>query len=233
MLTASHPRNVLPDLLRILWGGPTAQGQIRLDVAQPPSPQPRIATPGVAVVYSKDPTVIDPLANDVDPNGALLSVQSASVSGSAPIAVPSSDAAGSCSATSDRLAAVAPERGTRPSPVHRQRRPCSERSRGGLGHREAKRQLNSRSRSRTTPTSGQEAAASVLANDTDSQGEPLVLVPGELNAVSGSGTQFGAACVADGVVRYVAPPTARYTSRRTSPSPTWSWTVLDTRALDI
>ena len=78
-LTGSRPGTFFLEYSAAFGSSPFAQGQIRVDVANPPAePLPPVAMPDVAALRGPVPAMIDVLANDVDPAGMLLTVQSAS-----------------------------------------------------------------------------------------------------------------------------------------------------------
>ncbi|MBK8758246.1 MAG: cadherin-like domain-containing protein [Actinomycetales bacterium] len=79
-LTGSRPGTFFLEYSVAFGSSPFAQGQIRVDVANPPAqPLPPVAMPDMAALRGQVPAMIDVLANDVDPAGMMLTVQSASV----------------------------------------------------------------------------------------------------------------------------------------------------------
>lgn len=208
--TADHAQTYVLSYTEAFGSARPVIGRIRLDVSAPAAAQPPITLPDVAVLHGEDPTVIDPIANDVDPQNALLVVQSATVEGSAPIQV----------AVEQHHWLVL--RGTQPAGAI------------GTGAKEPFVVHYTVSDGLTDPVYGevnvsQEPALTsdlapipqydvgsvragsstevpVLANDTDPQGEQLSLVPGKLSVHSSNGKLLGSAWAVDGEVRYVAPP---------------------------
>ncbi|MBK8867270.1 MAG: hypothetical protein IPN45_04225 [Actinomycetales bacterium] len=72
--------DLLPDYSAAFGSAPFAQGQIRVDVSTPPAqPLPPVTMPDMAALRGSVPAMVDVLANDVDPAGHLLTVQSATV----------------------------------------------------------------------------------------------------------------------------------------------------------
>ncbi len=66
-----------------------AAGAMRVDVvAPPPTPRPPVAMPDTGVLYGQNPAIVDVLANDFDPAGAVLVVQhAAALDSSLPVQV--------------------------------------------------------------------------------------------------------------------------------------------------
>ena len=207
--TGDHAQTYLLSYTEAFGSARPVTGRIRLDISAPEAAQPPITLPDVAVLHGQDPTVIDPIANDVDPQNALLVVQSVTVDGSAPIQVaveqhhwlllrgtqPLGGGKGGTGTfvvhytVSDGL--TAPVQG---DVVVSQEQPLA-------GDSPPIPQYDT-----ATVRAGSSTEVSVLANDTDPQGEQLSLVPGKLDVHSSSGKLLGSAWAVDGVVRYVAPP---------------------------
>lgn len=79
-LTGSRPGTFFLDYSAAFGSAPFAQGQIRVDVSTPPAqPLPPVTMPDMAALRGSVPAMVDVLANDVDPAGHLLTVQSATV----------------------------------------------------------------------------------------------------------------------------------------------------------
>ena len=79
-LTGSRAGTFFLEYSAAYGSSPFAQGQIRVDVASPPAqPLPPVAMPDMASLRGSVPAMVDVLANDVDPAGAMLTVQSATV----------------------------------------------------------------------------------------------------------------------------------------------------------
>ncbi|GLZ40410.1 Ig-like domain-containing protein [Actinokineospora sp. NBRC 105648] len=77
-VTVSRPGTVFLEYSAAFGNAPFAQGSIRIDAtAAPDTPLPPVAVPDTAVVRAQLPTLVDVLANDVDPSGSLLVVQTA------------------------------------------------------------------------------------------------------------------------------------------------------------
>ena len=184
-------------------------GRIRLDVSAPAAAQPPITLPDVAVLHGQDSTVIDPIANDVDPQNALLVVQSATVEGSVPIQV----------AVEQhhwlQLRATQPvvARGKGAAVAYVVHYTVSDGLTAPVGGDVVVTQEPALASDlppipqydTAVVRAGSSTQVSVLANDTDPQGQQLSLVPGQLTVHSG-GRAAGRAWAVDGVVRYVAPP---------------------------
>jgi large repetitive protein len=77
-VTANRPGTFLLDYTIAFGNAPFGKGTIRVDVVPAPAtPLPPVAMPAVAVLHGQLPATVDVLANDYDPAGALLAVQSA------------------------------------------------------------------------------------------------------------------------------------------------------------
>ncbi|MBK9476453.1 MAG: fibronectin type III domain-containing protein [Tetrasphaera sp.] len=76
--TASKQQTFFLDYTAAYGSAPMATGKIRIDAVNPSKKTPLpVAMPDTATVRGQSPVVVDVLANDVDPTGALLTVQSA------------------------------------------------------------------------------------------------------------------------------------------------------------
>ncbi|MEZ5193363.1 MAG: Ig-like domain-containing protein [Nocardioides sp.] len=71
---APRPRTYFLTYDAAYGNAPVARGRIRIDV-RPRQTQAPIAMPDTTTVYGQAPTLVDVLANDVDPGGGLLVVQ--------------------------------------------------------------------------------------------------------------------------------------------------------------
>ncbi|WP_018682475.1 Ig-like domain-containing protein [Actinokineospora enzanensis] len=77
-VVVSRPGTVFLEYSAAFGNAPFAKGSIRVDATPAPSaPLPPVAVPDSAVVRAQLPTLVDVLANDVDPAGSLLVVQTA------------------------------------------------------------------------------------------------------------------------------------------------------------
>jgi hypothetical protein len=78
VVTASKPGTWKLDYRAAFGNAPLSAGLIRVDVtALPPAPEPPLAMPDTAVVRGQQPAIVDVLANDKAPSGAVLAVHSA------------------------------------------------------------------------------------------------------------------------------------------------------------
>ena len=77
--TGAAQRSYPLDYVAGFGQAPTATGTIRVDVVSPGATTAPIAMPDVAVLRGQSPALVDVLANDYSPSGALLAVESASV----------------------------------------------------------------------------------------------------------------------------------------------------------
>jgi hypothetical protein len=85
VVTASKPGTWKLDYRAAFGNAPLSTGVIRVDVtALPPTPEPPLAMPDAAVVRGQQPAVVDVLANDKAPSGAVLAVRSATPVGDDP-----------------------------------------------------------------------------------------------------------------------------------------------------
>lgn len=201
---------------------PFAKGSVRVDVTAPPgSPQPPVAVPDNAVLHGQAATLVDVLANDYDPSSDVLAVQHAAEVGTAqslqvavvrgrwlrinaltPVLTPGQHLiryAVTDGVTSPVTGEVSVTQ--LPSPTDDVPLPQDD---------------------YTTVRAGDTATIPVLDNDSDPAGDQLTLVgdvagaphPGQLLAQATDGQALGAAYVAGGVVRYVAP--ASVTNQQTA-----------------
>ena len=77
-LTASRPGTFLLGYTVAFGDAPFAKGTIRVDISPvPTTPLPPVTMPAVAVLHGQMPAVVDVLADDFDPSGAMLVVQQA------------------------------------------------------------------------------------------------------------------------------------------------------------
>ncbi|MBM7771505.1 hypothetical protein JOD54_001709 [Actinokineospora baliensis] len=77
-VTVARPGTVFLEYSAAFGNAPFATGSIRVDATPAPqTPLPPVAVPDSAVVRAQLPTLVDVLANDVDPSGSLLVVQTA------------------------------------------------------------------------------------------------------------------------------------------------------------
>jgi large repetitive protein len=186
-------------------------GKIRLDVSAPEAARPPITLPDVAVLRGQVPTVIDPIANDVDPQNAMLVVQSATVDGGAPVEVAVEDHHW-LKLRSTQAAAGANHGGSGNFLVHYTVSDgLSAAVEGDVVASQqpaaAKDLPPTASPDSTVVRAGSSTAIDVLSNDSDPEDEQLTLQPGKLKIHAADGRRVnGSAWAVDGLVRYVAPP---------------------------
>ncbi|HEY5230854.1 MAG TPA: Ig-like domain-containing protein, partial [Galbitalea sp.] len=181
----------------------TATGQIRVDVeTRPTTLSGPVAMPDVAVLQGQQPATVDVLANDSDPSGALLTVESA-----APVDAQSGLQVSVVQGRWLRIVATKPSiggprivnyevtDGTSPAvtgDVAVTQLPAATTDVPPIAEDDA-----------AVVRAGDVVSVNVLANDTDPNGGPLSLVQGVLP----SRPQLGGAYASGSVVRYAAPAT--------------------------
>ncbi len=217
-LTAGAPGTYLLTYTASYGDAPYARGTIRVDVTKKVSRNDKpTAMLDQAVVYGTNPTIVDVLANDFDPSGRLLAVQSAGTD-----------------LAQDLEVAVIRGRWLRIQPIRPKVAPNPQRVTytitdgvTGVVTGEVAVQQLAPPKNRTpdpaddyaTVRSGDTVAIPVLDNDTHPAGEPLTLltqVEGAAHAgmlqvrgPSGATTDVGGAYASGRVVRYQAPTVTR------------------------
>lgn len=190
---------------------PFARGKIRVDVRAPREDAP-VAVPDTLTLYGQSPSLVDVLANDVDPSGDMLVVQRAEAATPNQVDVAVVDG---------RWLRIAARQGAlTPNPML-VRYTISSGSRGGVQGQVVVNQRPAPSDNtpvtetdRVTVRAGSTASVPVLDNDFSPSGDPLTLVSHV--AEEGSGqltvqvpgdrkTPTGEAFVAGKFIRYVAP----------------------------
>lgn len=187
----------------------TATGQIRVDVEPKPSNQGGpVAMPDVAVLKGQQPVTIDVLANDSDPSGSLLTVESA-----VPVDTQSGLQVSVVQGRWLRIVATKPSIGG-PRIVNYQ---VTDGTTPAVTGDVTVTQLAAATTDvppiaeddSAVVRAGDVVSVNVLANDSDPNGGPLTLVQGALPSRS----QLGGAYASGSVVRYAAPaavPTASF-----------------------
>lgn len=217
VLTGAKPGTFLLDYTAAFGNAPFANGAIRIDVvAAPNTPAPPVAMPDTAVLRGQQPVVVDVLANDFSPSGALLTVQQATPAGTSPqveVAI--------VKGRWLRINALTPS--LQPNPQHI-RYSITD---GGSARVEGEvsvTQLPELADDTPVPTddlavvrAGDSVTVPVLDNDISPSGAPLSLLanvtgapdPGQLTVTSTTddGDDLGAAYVSGDLVRYVPPAT--------------------------
>ena len=222
--TGAAQRSYPLDYVAGFGQAPTATGTIRVDVVSPGATTAPIAMPDVAVLRGQSPALVDVLANDYSPSGALLAVESASVVDDPGLQVAVQD---SRWLRVSALATLPPGRTQIVNYV------VTDGTQSVATGQVTVTQLPAldpdipvtRDDS-TIVRAGDIVSVPVLDNDADPNGDPLVLVqdvrddsvPAGQLAVTGpdgkpAGTSLGTAFVADGEVRFLAP--ARLASQQT------------------
>jgi hypothetical protein len=188
-------------------------GRIRLDVGAAEAARPPITMPDVALIHGQAPLVMDPIANDVDPQNALLVVQSAVVGNGAPVSVAVVQHHWlRIQGTEQQLALV--NRNSGPVVI---RYTVSDGLTSSAEGDVVVTQLPA-VRADNAPVAlpdtgivraGSSFETNVVSNDTDPEGERLRLVPGKLAVhAADRNRNVGSAWAVDGMVRYVAPVAA-------------------------
>ncbi|WP_306748780.1 Ig-like domain-containing protein [Saccharothrix yanglingensis] len=215
VLTGTKPDSLVLEYTAAFGNAPFAKAAIRVDlVAAPGSPAPPVAMPDTAVLRGQQPVLVDVLANDFSPAGALLAVQQATAPGEQPqveVAV--------VKGRWLRFNALDPRLRPNPQLV---RYTMTDGVTGPVTGEVAVTQLPPPADDTPVPKddhatvrAGDSVAIPVLDNDTSPGGGVLTLqanVPGapergRLAAATRDGrTDVGAAYVAGAVVRFVAPP---------------------------
>ena len=181
----------------------TATGQIRVDVEPKPTSQGGpVAMPDVAVLKGQQPATVDVLANDSDPAGALLTVESA-----APVDAQSGLQVSVVQGRWLRIVATKPSIGG-PRIVTYQ---VTDGTIPAVTGDVTVTQLAAATTDvppiaeddTAVVRAGDVVSVNVLTNDTDPNGGPLTLVQGALP----SRPQLGGAYASGSVVRYAAPAT--------------------------
>lgn len=211
--TSTQPKTYFLDYDAKYGNAPFARGRIRVDVRAPEKPpkQP-IAMPDTVTLYGQSATLVDVLANDVDPTGGLLVVQGATAD---------EDNQADVAVVDGRWLRISARQGQLVPNPQLVRYTISNGTRSGIeGEVVVTQRPAPEDNSPVTETDrvvvreGGGVAVPVLDNDFSPAGDELTLVsdvPGE-NAgqltVQPPGEQrvpTGQAYVADRVVRYVAP----------------------------
>jgi hypothetical protein len=217
---ASRPGTFLLGYTVAFGDAPFAKSTIRVDIAAAPAaPLPPVTMPAVAVLRGQLPDVVDVLADDFDPSGALLTVQQAA-------AVTSSDpASGQLQAAVIggrwlRITALSSSVDSTPRLV---RYTVTDGITAPVTGEVSVTQLPVSITDTPVPVDayatvrvGDSVSADVLAQDIDPDGSALTLAqnvpgapgPGRLQILSQSGTTSGAvgtAYVTGNTIRYVAP----------------------------
>lgn len=215
-VVVDRPGTVFLEYSAAFGNAPFAKGGIRVDAAPAPAePLPPVAVPDSAVVRAQLPTLVDVLANDVDPSGALLVVQSA-----APV-VDDQIKVAIVKGRWLRLTALTPTLSPNPQLV---RYTVTNGLTGAISGEVTVTQLGPPADDTPVPKddyatvrAGDSVAIPVLDNDTTPGGSPISLqanvegapARGQLSVVgvSNPDEQVGSAYVTGGVVRYVPPST--------------------------
>jgi hypothetical protein len=216
-VTASHPGIFLLSYRAAYGNAPFADGKIRVNVTPATATAaPPVAMPDTAVLHGQAPLLLDVLANDYDPSGKVLAVQSATAAsntGQLQIAV----LAGHWL----RIKALSADLGTPPALIHYT---VTDGVSAPVTGEVSVRQLPAVTTDTPVPQddyatvrAGDSAAIPVLANDTNPGGDPITLATRVAGAGQGqltvtgpdgtTGTKWGAAYVTGDLVRYVAPET--------------------------
>ena len=194
---------------------PLTSGAIRVDVVErPKEARPPVAMPDSSVIHGDNPSVVDLLANDRDPGGSVLTVESAQ---------PSDAAALSVAVISGRWLRIVPTQGRGSKATHH-----TIRYRVSNGRATATSdvvvtalpavipEVVTARADRATVRTGDTALINVLDNDSTAGGSPLTLlallpgseVAGQLPIADPSGREkqdLGTAFAVGSAVRYVAP----------------------------
>ncbi len=219
-VTASHPGEFLLTYQAAFGNAPFATGKIRINV-KPASTTtlPPVAMPDTAVVHGQAPLILDVLANDYDPAGKVLAVQSATAvanNGQLQLAVLSGHWL--------RIKALSSSLGALPLLV---RYTVTDGISSATGE-VLVRQLPAVATDTPVPQDdfatvrvGDSAAVPVLDNDTDPGGDPISLATRVTGASQGqlvvtgpdgtTGAKWGSAYVTGNLVRYVAPSSVNTT----------------------
>ncbi|SDJ43585.1 Fibronectin type III domain-containing protein [Frankineae bacterium MT45] len=212
-LTASHAGTFLFEYTVAYGNAAYAKGAVRVDVVAPPNtPQRPIAMLDSATLHGQRPVIVDVLANDFDPSGRLLVVQSATATAGNQLQV--AIIQGRWLRINSLVPSVTPNPQTVDYVIS-----------DGVGEsvtgQVSVSQLPLSTDNTPVPQddyatvrAGDMVTAPVLDNDTDPDGDALSLLadvsgaprPGQLTVTSEqSGTQLGQAYVSGDVVRFVAP----------------------------
>ena len=186
----------------------TATGQIRVDVEPKPTTQSGpVAMPDVAVLQGQQPATVDVLANDSDPSGALLTVESA-----APVDSQSGLQVSVVQGRWLRIVATKPSIGGSRIVTYEVTDGTTPAVTGDVTVTQLPAATTDVAPIVEDDTAvvraGDVVSVNVLANDTDPNGGPLTLVQGVLP----SRPQLGGAYASGSVVRYAAPATAPTTT---------------------
>ncbi|WP_109508452.1 Ig-like domain-containing protein [Nocardioides speluncae] len=190
---------------------PFSRGKIRIDV-RAPQQEPPVAVPDTLTLYGQSPSLVDVLANDVDPSGDMLVVQRAEAATPNQVDVAVVDG---------RWLRIAARQGAlTPNPML-VRYTISSGSRGGVQGQVVVNQRPAPTDNtpvtetdRVTVRAGSTASVPVLDNDFSPSGDPLTLVSHVAEEGSGRLTvqvpgdrkaPTGEAFVAGKFIRYVAP----------------------------
>ncbi len=181
----------------------TAAGQIRVDVEPKPTTQSGpVAMPDVAVLKGQQPATVDVLANDSDPSGALLTVESA-----APVDAQSGLQVSVVQGRWLRIVATKPSIGGPRIVTYQVTDGTTPPVTGDVTVTQLPAATSGVPPIAEDDTAvvraGDVVSVNVLANDTDPNGGPLTLVQGALP----SRPQLGGAYASGSVVRYAAPAT--------------------------
>ncbi|SOD72397.1 fibronectin type III domain protein [Jatrophihabitans sp. GAS493] len=212
-LTASHAGTFLFEYTVAYGNAAYAKGAVRVDVIAPPAtPQRPIAMLDSATLHGQRPVVVDVLANDFDPSGRLLVVQSASatVGNELQVAI----IQGRWLRINSLVPSIAPNPQTVDYVV-------SDGVGASVTGQVSVSQLPLSADNTPVPQddyatvrAGDIVTAPVLDNDTDADGDPLSLLsdvngaphPGQLTVTSNqSDALLGQAYVSGDVIRFVAP----------------------------
>ncbi len=217
-LTAGAPGTYLLTYTASYGDAPYARGTIRVDVTKKVTRSDKpTAMLDQAVVYGTNPTIVDVLANDFDPSGRLLAVQSAGADLAQDLEV---------AVIRGRWLRIQPIRPTVAPNPQRVTYTITNGVTGTVTGEVAVQQLAPPKNRRPDPAddyasvrSGDTVAIPVLDNDTHPAGEPLTLltqVEGaehagmlQVHGPSGTTTDVGGAYASGRVVRYQAPTVTR------------------------
>ncbi|WP_026424753.1 Ig-like domain-containing protein [Actinokineospora inagensis] len=215
-VTVARPGTIFLEYSAAFGNAPFATGSIRVDASPAPSaPLPPVAVPDSAVVRGQLPTLVDVLANDVDPSGSLLVVQTAAAVEEDQIKV------AIVKGRWLRLTALTPSLSPNPQIV---RYTVTNGLTGAVTGEVSVTQLAPPADDTPVPKddyatvrAGDSVAIPVLDNDTTPGGSPISLqanvegapARGQLSVTGTTdpGTQVGSAYVTGTVVRYVPPAT--------------------------
>ncbi len=180
-----------------------AKGQIRIDVAQQPTTRGGpVAMPDVAVLKGQQPATVDVLANDTDPSGGVLTVESA-----AAVDAQSGLEISVVQGRWLRIVATTPNIGGPRLVQYQMTDGTTAPVTGDVTVTQlpaaATDALPIAQDDTAIVRAGDVVSVNVLSNDSDPNGLPLVLVQGGL----GVRPQLGAADASGTVVRYAAPST--------------------------